>query len=65
MVDQGRELYNNLMQNLLDASDVLINLTDNETKSKNIGSFIRTLKGKSITKWQLMIVNLIFVIWIS
>ena len=39
--------------------------TQNETKSVVAERFIKILKGKIYKKWQLMIANLILVIWIN
>ena len=57
-VDQGREFYNKIMQEWLDDNDILMYSTHNEDKSVVAKRFIKTLKAK----WQLMIVNLIFLI---
>ena len=61
-VDQGREFYNKFMQEWLDNIDILMHSTHNEGKSVVAERFIKTLKLKSIKKWQLIIVNLILVI---
>ena len=45
-VDQGRELYNKLMQEWLDKNDNSINSTHNEGKSLIAERFIKTLKAK-------------------
>ena len=45
-VDQGRELYNKLMQEWLDNNDILIYSTHNEGKSVIAERFIKTLKYK-------------------
>ena len=46
MVDQGREFYNNFMQN----NDASMFLTYNESKSVVAERFIGTLKGKIYKK---------------
>ena len=61
-VDQGREFYNKPVQEWL---DILICSTHNEGKSVIAERFIKTLKLKSIQKWQLMIANLILLTWIN
>ena len=45
-VDQGREFYNKLIQELLDNNDILIYSTHNDDKSLFAESFIKTLKAK-------------------
>ena len=62
-VEQGREFYNELMQEWLDSNDILMFYTHNEGKSVIVERFIKTLKAKSYKNWQLMIANLILVIW--
>ena len=62
-VDQGREFYNKLIQELSNNNDFLMHSTHNEGKSVIAGRFIKILKSKK--KWQLMIANLIFPIWIN
>ena len=42
--DQGRKLYNNLMQKWLDNNDTLIYSTHNEDKSVVASRFTRTLR---------------------
>ena len=49
-VDQGRELYNNLMQKWLDDNDILMYSTHNEGKSVVAERFVKTLKGKIYNK---------------
>ena len=44
---------------------ILMHSTHNEGKPVIAESFIRTLKAKIYRKWQLIIVNLILVIWIN
>ena len=61
-IDQGREFYNKPVQEWL---DILICSTHNEGKSVIAERFIKTLKLKSIQKWQLMIANLILLTWIN
>ena len=64
-VDQGEGFYNNFMQKWLNNHGILSYWTHNESKSVVADSF-RTLKGKMyIKKWQLTIVSLISVIWLS
>ena len=63
--DQGRELYSKIMQEWLDNNDILMYFTNNESKSVRAERFIKTLKTKTYKKWQLMIPNLILVIWIN
>ena len=64
-VDQGKEFYNKLMQEWLDNNDILMYSTHNEGNSVIAERFIEILTLKSIKKWQLMIANLILVIWIN
>ena len=47
-VDQGRELYNKLLQEWLDNNDILIYLTHNEGTSVIAVRFIETLKDKNL-----------------
>ena len=61
-VDQGREFYNKLIQEWLDINDVLMYSTHNEGKSVIAERFIKTLKAKIYKRWQLILVNLIFLI---
>ena len=42
-VDQGRELYNKLMQEWLDNNNILMYSTHNEEKSVTVEWFIKTL----------------------
>ena len=49
-VDQGREFYNKLIQELLDNNDILIYSTHNDGKSLFAESFIKTLKAKIYKK---------------
>ena len=54
------------MQEWLDNNDVLMYSTHNEGKSVITERFIKTLKAKIYKKkWQSMITNLIFFIWIN
>ena len=46
-VEQGREFYNELMQEWLDSNDILMFYTHNEGKSVIVERFIKTLKAKS------------------
>ena len=63
--DQRRELYSKIMQEWLDNYDILMYFTNNGSKSVRAERFIKTLKTKTYKKWQLMIPNLILVIWIN
>ena len=45
-VDQGRERYNNFMQEWLDNNDILMHSTHTERKSVIAERFIKTLKSK-------------------
>ena len=49
-VNQGREFYNNLMQEWLDNNDILMHSTNNEAKSHIAKRFIKTLKAKIYKK---------------
>ena len=53
------------MQEWLDNNDVLMYSTHNEGKPVCAENFLKTLKGKIYEKWQLMIANLILVLWIN
>ena len=53
------------MQEWLDNSNILMYSANNEGKSVIAERFIRTLKVNMYKKWQLMIANLILVIWMS
>ena len=64
-VDQEKEFYNNIMREWPGNNDIIMNSTHNESKSVIAESFIKTLKVKIHKKWQIMIVNLTFLIWIS
>ena len=44
LVDQGRELYNNLMQEWLVNNDILMHCTHNERQKVIAERFIKTLK---------------------
>ena len=50
------------MQEWLD-NYILMYLTPNEGKSVIAERFIKTLKAKIYKKWQIMIANLILIIW--
>ena len=50
------------MQEWLD-NYILMYLTPNEDESVIAERFIKTLKAKIYKKWQLMIANLILIIW--
>ena len=65
-VDQGRGFYKKLMQGWLDNNDILVYSTHNECKSVIGERFRKTLKYKIYKKkLQLMVTNLIFLIWIN
>ena len=64
-VDQGRELYNKLMPEWLDNNDILMYSTHDEGESVISERFIKVLKAQIYKKWQLIIANLILVIWIN
>ena len=49
-VDQGREIYNKLMQEQFDNNDILMYLKYNEGKSVIAEGFIKTLKTKIYKK---------------
>ena len=49
-VDQGREVYNKLMQEWLDNNDILMYSTHKEGKSVIAERFIKTLKSKIYKK---------------
>ena len=53
------------MQEWLDNNDILMYSTHNEGKPVSAERFLKTLKGKIYKKWQLMIANLILVLWIN
>ena len=53
------------MQEWLDNIDILMYSTHNEGKSVIAEMFIKTLKSKIYKKVQLMMPNLILVIWIN
>ena len=46
----------------LDSNDMLMHLTHNDGKSVIVERILRTLKTKIYKKWQLIVVNLIFLI---
>ena len=56
-VDQGREVYNNLVQKCFDDNDFSIYSTQNEGKSIVAETNIRTLQETIYKKWQLILVN--------
>ena len=64
-VDQGRELYNKLMPEWVDNNDILMYSTHDEGESVISERFIKVLKAQIYKKWQLIIANLILVIWIN
>ena len=49
-VDQGRQFYNNLMQECLDNNDILMYSAHNEGKSVITERFIKTLTAKIYKK---------------
>ena len=49
-VDQGEKFRNKLIQEWLDANDILIHLTHDDNKSVIAERFIRTLKAKIYNK---------------
>ena len=49
-VDQGKEIYNNLMQKWLNDNDILEYSTNNEDSSVVAERFIKTLRGKVYKK---------------
>ena len=53
------------MQKCLDANEILMYSTHNEGKSVATKRFIKTFKSKIIKGWQLLIKNLVLVIWIN
>ena len=64
-VNQGRAFYNKLMQEWLDNNNISMYSIYNEGKSVIAERFIKTLKSKIYKKLQLMITNLIFLIWMN
>ena len=64
-VDQGRELYNKLMPEWVDNNDILMYSTHDEGESVISERFIKVLKAQIYKKWQLIIANLLLVIWIN
>ena len=65
-VEQGIEFYDKIISEWLDNNDILMYSTHNENNSVLISErFIKTLKSKTYKNWQLMITNLIFLIWIN
>ena len=60
-----REFYNKLMQEWLSKNNILMYSPRNEGKSVIAERFIKPLKPKIYKKLQLMIANLILVIWIN
>ena len=59
---QRKVFYNSLIQKYLDANDILMYFTHNESKSVVAERFIRTSKGKVYKKLQLLVINFILVI---
>ena len=64
-VDQGKKVYNRFMQKRLNNIDILMQSTHNECKSVIAERFIKEWKTKIYKKWQLMITNLVLLIWIN
>ena len=64
-VDQGRFFYKIFMQKWLKSIDILIYSTHNEGKSVVAERFKIFLKGKVFRKGQLIMKNIILVVWIS
>ena len=62
-VDQGKEFYNKLKQEWLDNNDILMYSTHDETKSVIAKRFIKKLKAKVYKERQLMIANVILIIY--
>ena len=65
LVDQGRKFYSKPMQERFENNDILMYSTQNEGKSVIAERFTKTLKAKIYKKWQLMIANLVSLIWIN
>ena len=53
------------MQEWLGNNNIVMHSTHNEGKSAIVEWFIKILKAKSYKKWQLIIVNIILLIWIN
>ena len=65
-VDHGKIFYNNLTQKWLDDNDILMYwTTHNEGRWVVPESLQESWRLKSNNKWQVMIKNLILVIWTS
>ena len=64
-MDQEREFYSKLMQEWLENNDTLMYFTHNVGKSVIAKRFMIILKAKICKKWQLMIANVIAVIWMN
>ena len=62
-VAQGKEFYNKLKQEWLDNNDILMYSTHDETKSVIAKRFIKKLKAKVYKERQLMIANVILIIY--
>ena len=60
---RSRISVNSYEREWLDNNDILMYLTHNEGKLVIAERFIKTLR--SIKNWQLLIANLIFIIWIN
>ena len=61
----SKDFYNRFMQKWLDDNHNLMYSTHNKGKSVITERFIEILKAKIYKKWQLIIVNLILLIWIN
>ena len=64
-IDQGKQFYNSPMLKWLDNSDILMYSKHNEGKLVVAERFTKTLKCKMYKQWQLMIVNLVLLIWVK
>ena len=53
------------MQEWLDNNDILMYPTHNEGKAVIAERFIKAFKAKTYKKWQLMIANLILLVWMN
>ena len=62
---QGKEFVNSLLQKWLDNKDILMYSTHNEDKSIIAKRFMKRLKANIFKKWQLIIVEVLLLIWIA
>ena len=62
---QGKEFVNSLLQKWLDNKDILMYSTHNEDKSIIAKRFMKRLKANIFKKWQLIIVEVLLLIWIT